>query len=147
VTGWLTDEEQTAWRAWLLATQVVDEALDRQLQADAGMTHAHYGVLVVLSEAPGSALRMSECARTLRFSASRMSHAVASLERRGLVRRRSSTDDRRGQLAVLTAAGRAALEAAAPGHVGEVRRRVFDRLTASQVRQLREICEILSADR
>ena len=35
-TRWLDDEEQRAWRAFLRAAAEVDEALDRQLQRDAG---------------------------------------------------------------------------------------------------------------
>jgi DNA-binding MarR family transcriptional regulator len=143
---WLTAEEQAAWRAFLLARQLLDEALDRQLQADAGMPHTYYGILVSLSEAPGRALRMVDLARLLRYSQSRLTHAVASLERKRWVRREQCPSDRRGQLAVLTDDGMAALAAAAPGHVAEVRRRVFERLSAVQVAQLREICDTLLED-
>jgi hypothetical protein len=40
---------------------------------------------------------------------------------------------------MLTDAGMAALEGAAPGHVAEVRQRLFDQLTPEQVEQLGEI--------
>jgi DNA-binding MarR family transcriptional regulator len=140
---WLNDDEQATWRAYLLTTQLLDEALDRQLQRDAGFPHAYYGILVQLSEAPQHALRMSELARRLRYSQSRMTHAVASLERSGWVRRERCTDDGRGSLAVLTDAGMAALRSAAPGHVAEVRAHVFDRLSERQQAQLRAICATL----
>jgi DNA-binding MarR family transcriptional regulator len=142
-TGWLSAEEQATWRAFLLTSQLLDEALDHQLQRDAGMPHAYYAILVTLSEAPAMTLRMSELSAVLRYSQSRMTHAVTSLERRGWIRREQYPDDRRGQLAVLTDAGRHALEAAAPGHVAEARRRVFDRLSEEQVTGLRDICETL----
>ena|SRR5689334_1941605 len=140
-TQWLTDEQQAAWRAFVMTTQLIDEALDRQLQRDAGMPHAYYMILVALSESPKHTLRMSDLAALLRYSQSRMTHAVARLEREGWVRRQQCPTDRRGQLAVLTDKGMRALESAAPGHVAEVRARLFDRLTPAQVRQLREICE------
>jgi DNA-binding MarR family transcriptional regulator len=79
---------------------------------------------------------MSDLARTLRFSASRLSHAVGSLEARGWVRREPCPTDRRGLVAVLTPAGRAAIRAAAPGHVEEVRSRLFDRLDDEQTAAL-----------
>ena len=97
----LSPEEQATWRAFLLTSQLLDEALDRQLQRDAGMPHAYYAILVTLSEAPAATLRMSELAAVLRYSQSRMTHAVRSLEGSGWVRREQCPDDRRGQLAVL----------------------------------------------
>ena len=141
---WLSDEEQRAWRAFMLASQLVDQALDRQLQRDVGMPHAYYAVLVTLSEAPERALRMSDLARRLRYSQSRLTHAVSSMERSGWVCRQVCTSDRRGQTAMLTDDGLRALHDAAPGHVREVRANVFDRLSDTQVRQLRRICETLA---
>ena len=141
---WLDDEEQHAWRAFLRAATAVDDALDRQLQRDAGMPHAYYQVLAMLSEAPDCTLRMSELAGLTTSSASRLSHAVSRLEERGWVRRERHPTDRRGSLAVLTDDGWAAVQAAAPGHVAAVRAAVFDRLEPDQVSQLREISEALA---
>ena len=140
-TRWLDDEEQRAWRSFLRAAAAIDEALDRQLQREAGMPHAYYQVLAMLSEVPGRSLRMSELAGLTTSSASRLSHAVARLEEKGWVRREKHPTDRRGALAVLTDEGWDALVAAAPGHVAAVRAAVFDRLDAEQVRQLRTISE------
>jgi len=108
------------------------------------MPHAYYEVLVRLSEAPERSLRMSALADEVRSSRSRLSHAVGQLEQRGWVRRESCATDRRGQVAVLTDAGLAALEQAAPGHVEEVRRLLLDRLTPAQVGQLRRIGEAVT---
>ncbi|WP_442945888.1 MarR family winged helix-turn-helix transcriptional regulator [Nonomuraea sp. LPB2021202275-12-8] len=140
MTRWLDDDEQRTWRSFLSATQLVNEALDRQLQRDAGMPHTYYMILVALSEAPERSMRMSELAGRAQSSQSRLSHAIARLEERGWVRRDRCPDDRRGNVAVLTGEGFAALEAAAPGHVEEVRRSLFDALTPEQVRRLGEIC-------
>src|SRR5439155_26236556 len=102
---WLDAEEQRTWRAFLGATKLLFEQLDRELQRDAGMPHAYYEILVVLSEAPRRTLRMSDLAARARSSRSRLSHAVAKLEAQGWIRRRPCPDDRRGQLAELTDAG------------------------------------------
>ena len=136
---WLDDEEQRTWRAFIDATRLVFNQLDRDLQACAGMPHAYYVVLVALSEAPDRSLRMSDLACATDSSRSRLSHAVARLEEAGWVERRPAQDDRRGSLAVLTDAGMATLVGAAPGHVEGVRRHLFDRLTPTQVDQLRGI--------
>lgn len=141
---WLAPAEARAWRAFLLASQLLLDQLDRELLHDAGLPHTYYGILVVLSEQPDRSLRMSEIADRLCFSKSRLSHAIARLEERGWVERASCPTDRRGAYAVLTDAGLAALAAAAPGHVAGVRHHLFDRLTAEQVEQLRTIAEAVA---
>jgi DNA-binding MarR family transcriptional regulator len=138
---WLDADEQRTWRAFLGATQLLFDRLDRELQRDVGIPHAYYEILVWLSEAPERSLRMSDLARRTRSSRSRLSHAVARLEERGWVSRRDCATDKRGQIAALTDAGHAALTAAAPGHVAGVRSHLFDALSAEQVRQLRQISE------
>jgi DNA-binding MarR family transcriptional regulator len=98
-TRWLSDEEQRTWRALLAMTALLGSALDAQLQRDAGMPHAYYIVLAMLSEAPGRTLRMSELASVANSSQSRLSHAVARLEERGWVRREKCPSDKRGSMA------------------------------------------------
>lgn len=144
-TRWLSDEEQRTWRAFLLATQLIDETLDRQLRRDANMPHAYYGILVALSEAPDNALRMSDLARHLRYSQSRMTHAISSMERSGWAKRINCPTDRRSQLVSITSVGTRVLDEAAPGHVAEVRSAMFDKLSDEQVVQMRDICTTLLA--
>jgi DNA-binding MarR family transcriptional regulator len=140
VSRWLDDDEQQTWRAYLAVSELLPAALDRQLQRDAGMTHASYVVLAMLSEAPGRSLRMSELAARANASPSRLSHSVARLEERGWVRRERASGDGRGTVAVLTDAGWDMLAGTAPGHVAAVRENLFDRLTPEQVKSLGEIC-------
>ncbi|HEY0698098.1 MAG TPA: MarR family transcriptional regulator [Micromonospora sp.] len=143
MTRWLDADEQQTWRAFLDATRALMQTLDRELQRDAGMPHAYYEILVRLSETPGRRLRMTELAEVTGSSRSRLSHAVARLEESGWVHREECPSDRRGQVAVLTDDGYAALAAAAPGHVEGVRRHLFDPLSPAQVDQLRRISEAL----
>ena len=140
---WLDEEEQRTWRAFYSAATLLLDRLDRELQRDAGMPHAYYEILVVLSETPGRSLRMSELATRTRSSRSRLSHAVAKLEKTGWVERRDCPGEMRGQLAELTDDGFAALAGAAPGHVEDVRTFLFDRLTPTQIKQLRTISEAM----
>jgi DNA-binding MarR family transcriptional regulator len=137
---WLTPRERHAWLSYLVMTQLLDGALDRQLQRDADIPHAYYLLLAMLSEAPGRALRMSELAGITNSSQSRVSHAVARLEEAGWIRRERATDDKRGNVAVLTDYGYAMVVRTAPGHVAAVRDNLFDLLTDEQVQQLSEIC-------
>ena len=140
---WLDAEEQKAWRAWLFSTQLLQDRLDRELTHGTGISHAYYEILVALSETEGRMMRMSELADRCLSSRSRLSHAVSRLEERGWVRRQVCESDGRGQLAVLTDEGFAALEAAAPVHVTGVRTHLFDQLTPEQVENMRDIGETL----
>jgi DNA-binding MarR family transcriptional regulator len=144
-TRWLTGGEQQAWREFVTACQTMLSAVEGQLQQAAGMPHGYYEILVRLSEAPGRALRMSQLAEASTSSKSRLSHAVARLEERDWIRRTDCPTDRRGQVAQLTDEGFAALAAAAPGHVAQVRRSLIDVLTPGQLGQLREISAAIIA--
>ena len=138
-TRWLEPDELETWLSYVAATTLLEGALDRQLQRDAGMPHAYYQILAMLSDAPDRSLRMSQLAAITQSSQSRLSHAVARLECKGWVRRKPCAEDRRSTYAQLTEEGFAALAAAAPGHVATVRQHLFDRLTREQVDQLRQI--------
>ena len=140
---WLTDDQQKTWRSFVLFQRLLDETLDRQLIRDAQLPHAYYEILVRLSEAPERRMRMVDLARILRFSQSRLTHAVTALGRDGLVKREACLSDRRGQEAVLTPIGLETLRAAAPGHVEEVQRAIFDRLAPAEAAQFGAICQRL----
>ena len=141
---WLTEDEQRSWLAYRHAHMLLEDHLDRQLQRDAGMPHVYYGLLVKLSWAPRHRMRMTELAEAAKITRSRLSHAVARMEKDGWVRREDCPDDKRGQNAVLTDKGLKVLEETAPGHVSAVRTAVFDRLTPEQVEQFGTICQIIA---
>lgn len=148
---WLDEDQQRTWRAWLAVSELIPRALDAQLQRDAGISHAAYVVLAMLSESPGRSRRMSDLARRANQSQSRLSHTVARLEDRGWVRRERSADDGRGNLAMLTEAGWDVVRSVAPGHVDAVREAMFAPLSEEQSRVLGEalqaILEQLDPDR
>lgn len=139
-TRWLTSGEQRAWRAYIAATHLLEDAIDRQLQQEAGMPHLYYSILANLSEAPDRRLRMTDLAEKSKITRSRLTYAVTRLEKDGLVRREGCPSDKRGSTAVLTDEGTATLERTAPGHVETVRSSLFDQLTEEQVGQLEAIC-------
>lgn len=141
---WLTDEEQRIWRSYVHATTLLEDHMDRQLQREAGMPHVYYGLLVKLADSAHRRLRMTELAKYAKITRSRLSHAIARLEKNGWVRREECDSDKRGQFAVLTDEGLEVLKRAAPGHVAVVRHAVFDRLTPEQQKSLGEIMQIVA---
>jgi len=143
MSRWLTEEEQRAWRGLVRMTSQLNARGNRQLQDEYGISLADYEVLVVLSEAPEGRLRVFEVADALAWEQSRVSHQLARMQRRGLIAREDCASDARAAFAVLTAAGRAAIERAAPAHVELVRHLVFDGLSHDQVTALTEVTTLV----
>ena len=138
---WLTAEEQQTWLALIAMVTWLPDAVDAQLQRDAGISHFEYQVMAMLSMSPQRTRRMSEVAALANGSLTRLSRTVDRLDKRGWVIRRPDPEDGRSTLAVLTDAGWDKVAGTAPAHVAEVRRLVFDPLTRTQVRQLKDIAE------
>ena len=115
--------------------------LQRDLLVRCELSLAEYDVLVQLTDAGESRLRLFELGEALQWEKSRVSKQVARMTARGLVAREECPEDKRGAFVVLTDAGRAAIENAAPDHVALVRRLVFDALDASQVEAWTQVSE------
>jgi DNA-binding MarR family transcriptional regulator len=133
----LSEREMSAWRTFYEMQEVLRGRLEQQLQAESGLSNADYSVLVTLSEAADGQLRAFEIGRRLGWEKSRLHHQLTRMCKRGLVQRRSG--DGRAVHAAITDAGRAALEAAVPGHTRQVRHLVIDRLTPQQIDHLADI--------
>lgn len=130
---WLDGREQAAWRGFLSLRSKLTSHLGRELQRRSGLSDADYAVLVELSEAPGGRLRLGALGDHLSWEKSRLSKQISRMSTRGLVSREECPTDARGAFAVLTQAGRAAIEAAAPVHVEQVRTWFVDPLTPAQL--------------
>jgi DNA-binding MarR family transcriptional regulator len=138
---WLDAEEQRNWYALAYALIRLPAALDAQMQRDAGISHFEYLVLSGLSMMPERTQRMSELAVHTASTLSRLSNVVIRLEKRGWVSRRPDPADGRVTLVTLTEDGWTTVTAAAPAHVEEVRRLVFDPLTKAQQQQMGRIAQ------
>jgi DNA-binding MarR family transcriptional regulator len=121
-TPWLTPDQQVSWRDYMVGTTALTDQLDRELRQAHGLSLHEYEILVRLSEADNHAIRMAELASSLSHSRSRITHTISRLVRVGYVTRGQCSEDGRGVSAVMTDAGRAALEAAAHTHVTGVHR-------------------------
>jgi DNA-binding MarR family transcriptional regulator len=113
-------------------------AFQLQLSKEQGISAADYAVMVPLSEAPNGQLRTKDLGVALGWDRSRTSHQVTRMVKRGLVFRESCEDDARGSVVGLTAAGRTAIENAAPNHVALVRQLFFDPLSDDELDALGE---------
>ena len=139
---WLTDGQLRSWQAVVALTMTLPAALDAQLKRDTGLNVFDYHVLAGLADRPDGAMGMGELANQSQGSPSRLSHAVARMERAGWIERRSG--EARCVNAHLTAAGRQKLVDSAPGHVREVRRLVIDILTPEQLEIFGEAARLVA---
>jgi hypothetical protein len=120
--------------------ELLRSRLEQGLVSRSGLSNADYTVLAVLSEAPERRMRPFDLSRTLGWEKSRLHHQV---------RVGPSFDEAAaahpGQLQiVLTRDGLAAIVAAAPEHVRDVRL-LLDALTDEQLAQLGEISRAIIA--
>jgi DNA-binding MarR family transcriptional regulator len=124
----LNRTELRTWFKMIGGIKSLLDALDRQLRAEAGMSHDDYQMLSRLHREPGRVMRMSDLAGEIGYSPSRLSHAVSRLELEGWVRRTPSHDDRRVIEARLTDTGATRVRQVSADHLALVRRLVFDTL-------------------
>lgn len=127
---WLSDGQQQIWRDYLAMASRLHTAMHRQLQQDCELSLSDYDVLVALSER--GEMRINELGELIGWEQSRLSHQLRRMRGRGLLEREGDGDDRRGATVMLTDAGLAALQTAAPGHVELVRSMVFDGMSEQE---------------
>ena len=141
----LSATEEEFWRALMRIVLSLPRQLDRDLMRAAGLTANEYTTMMCLSEAVRRELRMADLANAAALSASRMTRLVDDLQSRGLVTKRASADDGRGNVAKLTPAGLAKLKAAWPAHLTSVRNRVFDHVDQAAVKKAAQALSEIAA--
>ena len=136
---WLTPVQQRTWLNYMGAYHRLEYEMNRQLQAECGLSLPDYAVMNALSNAPGRRLQLSTLATTIGWELSRLSHHLQRMAKRGLVDRVRSDVDGRATDAVLTDEGWKALRAAAPKHVAWIRRLFFSDLSDDRAGQLADL--------
>ena len=145
------------WRSLRSMNEQLSRELDRQLQRDAGISQADYGILVSLFEAPDRRLRTGELGDLLSWEKSRVSHQVARMETRGLVERVVCDSDGRGTWVTLTVEGKRAFLGAVREHAVAIRELFFDELEPEEkeimlravdrvLAKLNAVCETVTAE-
>lgn len=133
---WLDDEQQQLWQDLRTVVIALPTLLDRQLQRDEGISNFEYSVMARLSMTETHTMRLSDLAAQCDSTQPRLSKLMVRFEQQGWVARYPDPDNGRYTLATLTDAGLRKVEHSAPAHVDQVRRLVFDPLSAAQQRHL-----------
>lgn len=124
----LSDDERRAWFAYMKLQLRLRYEMNRQLQADSGISLADYDVLVALTSEPDGRMTMSALATRIGWERSRTSHHAKRMAARGLLTLSPSTTDRRMTRVELSTEGWATLRGATPRHVELVRAMFFSGL-------------------
>jgi DNA-binding MarR family transcriptional regulator len=132
----LDPQRLAAWRAFLTAHRHLVDRLTAELDESQGLALAWYDVLVNLHEAPSRRLRMTDLAARVLLSRSGLTRLVDRMAAAGLVDRQQCPTDRRGTFVVLSAAGVARLQHAAPDHLAAVAAHFGDALDDSEAATL-----------
>ncbi len=122
--------------------QQVAVALFAEELAGLDLTPVQYAALVALDERPG--LDQATLAALIGYDRATIGGVIDRLEQKGSVRRDPHPSDRRAKVPQITAEGRSALRAAAPG-VRRVQARLMGPLSAAERRAFEALCRKLLA--
>ena len=136
---WLDDDEQKAWRSYLLMTRTLETHLERHLQRDFGLSKSDFEILVNLSESASGRMRAFELSRSTQWEKSRLSHHLTRMEKRGLIRK-EACESRYPEIAI-TEEGLAAIKDCAPAHAARVREFFVDVFGPERMAVLGEVSE------
>ncbi|PNY81158.1 MarR family winged helix-turn-helix transcriptional regulator [Deinococcus koreensis] len=131
----LTPTEKQAWRGFLHTHDSLWKALDAELGKDE-LNLPAYELLTTLQDTGLSGMRMTELARSLRFSGGGLTRLADKLQRQGLIGRRRCPEDGRGWEVYLTSVGEEKLRRIHARHLREVRSRFLDRLSPQETELL-----------
>ncbi|MFC4637639.1 MarR family winged helix-turn-helix transcriptional regulator [Deinococcus hohokamensis] len=131
----LNPTELLAWRGFLHTHDTLWKVLDAELAEDA-LNLPAYELLTTLQEAGAGGLRMTDLARSLRFSGGGLTRLADKLQAQGLIERRRCATDGRGWEALLTPEGGRKLRRVHARHLRSVRTHFLDRLSPQETELL-----------
>ena len=122
----ISREEFRAYAALIASSTLLQRAVERNLREQAELTQVQFEILMNLSNAGDSGIRMAQLADALIVSRSGLSYQVAQLESRGWITRERSADDERGVVARITPEGERMRRRVYAGHIDIVRSAFLD---------------------
>jgi MarR family transcriptional regulator, 2-MHQ and catechol-resistance regulon repressor len=137
-----TKKEERALAAYVKLMRASDSIYSESTRdlADYNLSGSQFAVLEALSHV--GPLVLSELARKVLKTGGNITMVVDNLEKRGLVRRVASREDRRYIKAEVTAAGRKLIDSMFPAHVQRIVQ-LMSRLTGGEQDQLSALCRKL----
>jgi DNA-binding MarR family transcriptional regulator len=141
VAAGISGEEFRAYAALIASSTLLQRAVEQNLREQAGLTQVQFEILMNLSIAGDSGIRMARLADALIVSRSGLSYQVAQLESRGWITRQRSADDERGVVGRITPEGERIRQRVFAGHVDVVRTGFLDALEPGELETLTVVLE------
>ena len=132
----ISREEFRAYAALIASSTLLQRAVERNLREQAELTQVQFEILMNLSNAGDSGIRMAQLADALIVSRSGLSYQVAQLESRGWITRERSANDERGVVARITPEGERMRRRVYAGHIDIVRTAFLDALEPGELATL-----------
>lgn len=145
VSASLTDLELTAWQGFLYTHDQLWAEIEAGIRP-LNVSMAEYSVLALLGGAGREGIRMSDLAAQRLMSTGGFTRLADRLERRRLIERHRSAEDKRSFVAVLTTEGRTVLRKAWRQQHADLHRLFFDRLDDDDLQDLARVWEKLRRD-
>jgi DNA-binding MarR family transcriptional regulator len=137
-----TDDQLAAWKQLQWATALITARFRRDL-AGSGLSLEEFDVLIHLAWAPSGTLPLHQLTASMvvadALSRSGITRLLDRMERDGLIRRTTSTQDRRRFDVTLTPDGRRRFEHVWPGHADGITRYFVKPLTQHDIGELGRI--------
>ena len=130
------DPASAALAALFDAHRTLSDAIDCEIRAACGLSHAEVDVLGTLTRGPAGRQRMVDIAGQMCLSKSGVTQIVDRLEAAGLAARESCATDRRLVYAAITTAGRDVLDKAAPVLAAIAHEHIASRLPGADLGKL-----------
>ncbi len=137
----ISPEEFRAYAALIGSSTLLQRAVERNLREQAELTQVQFEILMNLSNAGDSGIRMALLADALIVSRSGLSYQVAQLESRGWITRERSADDERGVVAHITPKGERMRQRVYAGHTDIVRSAFLDVVEPGELSTLTDALE------
>ena len=144
-----SDPRMAAWHTFLQTYATLIPTLEREMKADKDLPLLFYDVLSQLAESPERGrLRMQDLAESLLLlSRSGLTRLIERMEKRGLVTREHSLEDRRIVYTVITPEGISMLEESRPIHSRGIHQHFLRHLDDEDIRGLQvALAKVLKAE-
>jgi MarR family transcriptional regulator, 2-MHQ and catechol-resistance regulon repressor len=142
-TELLHDPRVTTFGKMIEAQARLERGLGASLEAECGISHSWFEILLRVGRSPDHQLKLSELANQVALTTGGITRIMDRIVEAGFLERVADPKDRRVQYAQLTSLGIEKLHAGLSVHVVDLQTELFNRLTPKQATSLEQILDLL----
>jgi MarR family transcriptional regulator, 2-MHQ and catechol-resistance regulon repressor len=139
----LHDQRVTTFGKMVEAQVRLERIFGARLEAECGISHSWFEILLRVGRSPDGKLKMSELANQVALTTGGITRVMDRMIEADLLEREADPKDRRVQYARLTGAGMEKLNQGLSVHVVDLQREIFDRLTQKQAEDFEQALDLL----